>query len=53
VNLYIAEVRVLYVGHGTMEVKFRDRLDRNPRLKKWIGMERGSTQSELRYKKNE
>jgi hypothetical protein len=50
VNLYIAEVRVLFVGHGTLEVQSRACLPRNTQSKKWLGMEWGSDRSESRYK---
>jgi hypothetical protein len=30
VNLYIAEARVLFAGHRTIEVQFRDRMPENP-----------------------
>jgi hypothetical protein len=41
-------VLVLFVGHGTMEVKSRARLPGNPRSKKWLGMEWGSDRLESR-----
>jgi hypothetical protein len=50
VNLYIAEVRVLFAGHRTIEVQSRARLPGNPRSEKWLGMEWGSGRSESRYK---
>jgi hypothetical protein len=34
VNLYIAEVKVLFAGHRTIEVQSRARLPRNPRSEK-------------------
>jgi hypothetical protein len=46
VNLHIVEVIVLFAGHRTMEVQFRDCMGGNPRSKNWLGMERGSARSE-------
>ena len=50
VIFYIAEVRVLFVGHRTMEVQSRARLPGNLRSEKWLGMEWESGRLESWYK---
>jgi hypothetical protein len=42
INLYIVEVRVLFVGHETIGVQSRACLPRNMCSEKWLGMEWGS-----------
>jgi hypothetical protein len=39
VYLYIMEVWVLFVGHGTIEAQFLARQAENPQSKKWLSME--------------
>jgi hypothetical protein len=39
VNLYITELWILFVGHGTIEIQFSSRQGKNQQSKNWLSME--------------